>query len=181
MSHRLPSQFCDGLNRRSFLRAGGLAMGGLTLPELLRAQGENRHRLGHKACIMIFLAGGPPHQDMFDLKPEAPSEIRGEFSPISTNLPGVQICEHLPQLATRLHRYSLIRSIYGAKDRHDAFQCLTGRLNENQPVGGWPSLGSVSHIPLSPPTLTVPPTWIYKVSISHNSKAVLPCSLILTV
>ncbi|MBT4725344.1 MAG: DUF1501 domain-containing protein, partial [Planctomycetaceae bacterium] len=59
MSRRLPAQFCDGLNRRSFLRAGGLAMGGLTLPELLRAQGENRHRLGHKACIMIFLAGGP--------------------------------------------------------------------------------------------------------------------------
>ncbi|MDC0574448.1 DUF1501 domain-containing protein [Pirellulaceae bacterium] len=143
LSHRLPPQFCDGLNRRSFLRAGGMAMGGLTLPELLRAQGENRHRLGHKACIMIFLAGGPPHQDMFDLKPEAPSEIRGEFSPISTNLPGVQICEHLPQLASRMDRYSLIRSIYGAKDRHDAFQCLTGRLNENQPVGGWPSLGSV--------------------------------------
>ena len=143
MSRRLPAQFCDGLNRRSFLRAGGLAMGGLTLPELLRAQGENRYRLGHKACIMIFLAGGPPHQDMFDMKPDAPSEIRGEFSPISTNLPGVQICEHLPQLATRMHRYSLIRSIYGAKDRHDAFQCLTGRLNENQPVGGWPSLGSV--------------------------------------
>ncbi|MCS5630893.1 MAG: DUF1501 domain-containing protein [Pirellulaceae bacterium] len=143
MSHRLPPQFCDGLNRRSFLRAGGMAMGGLTLPELLRAQGENRHRLGHKACIMIFLAGGPPHQDMFDLKPDAPSEIRGEFSPISTNLPGVQICEHLPQLASRMDRYSLIRSIYGAKDRHDAFQCLTGRLNENQPVGGWPSLGSV--------------------------------------
>ncbi len=142
LERRLP-QFCDGLSRRGFLRAGGLAMGGLTLPQLLQAQGVNRDRLGHKACIMIFLAGGPPHLDMFDLKPDAPVDIRGEFSPIPTSVPGVQISEHLPHLASRMHRYSLIRSLFGAKDRHDAFQCLTGRLNENQPVGGWPSLGSV--------------------------------------
>ena len=119
-------------------------MGGIALPQLLQAQGENRGRLGHKANIMVFLAGGPPHLDMFDMKPDAPEEIRGEFSPISTTVPGFQVCEHLPMLAARAHQYSVIRSLYGAVDRHDIYQCLTGRVfSPNQPVGGWPCLGSV--------------------------------------
>ena len=117
-------------------------MGGIALPQLLQAQGENRGRLGHKANIMVFLAGGPPHLDMFDMKPDAPEEIRGEFSPISTTVPGFQVCEHLPMLAARAHQYSVIRSLYGAVDRHDIYQCLTGRVfSPNQPVGGWPCLG----------------------------------------
>ena len=72
-------QFCDQLTRRSFLQIGGLAMGGLALPEILRAQEQSGNRSSHKSLIMIFLGGGPPHQDMFDLKPESPSQIRGEF------------------------------------------------------------------------------------------------------
>ena len=78
-------QMCDGVSRRSFLQIGGLAMGGLSLPQVLRAQEQSGESTQHKAVIMIFLAGGPPHQDMFDLKPEAPIEVRGEFDPIDTN------------------------------------------------------------------------------------------------
>ncbi|HBH54508.1 MAG TPA: hypothetical protein DDY91_21710 [Planctomycetaceae bacterium] len=87
-------QQCDRVNRRAALMIGGLAAGGLTLPQLLRA--EERAGLGHshKAIIMIYLTGGTPHQDMVDLKPEAPREIRGEFDPIDTQVPGVQISEH---------------------------------------------------------------------------------------
>ena len=137
------SRFCDGVSRRNFLRIGALGLGGLTLPQILQAQQQSGTRLGHKAVIMIFLPGGPPHQDMFDLKPEAPAEIRGEFKPISTNVPGIQICEHLPKLAKLMDKMSIIRSIVGATGGHDAVQCLTGRSNRGMPTGGWPSLGSV--------------------------------------
>jgi len=116
-------------------------MGGLALPQLLQAQGDAGR--SHKAVIMVFLSGGPPHQDMYDLKPEAPVEIRGEFNPISTAVTGIQICEHLPELAKRMDRLSIIRSLVGAEGRHDAFQCLTGWPTKGQPAGGWPSLGSV--------------------------------------
>src|SRR6201982_869622 len=91
-SHR----FCDRLSRRSFLQIGGLAMGGLSLPQLLRAEAQAGIKSSHKAVILVFLSGGPPHQDMVDLKPDAPPEIRGEFNPITTSVPGIQVCEHLP-------------------------------------------------------------------------------------
>ena len=91
---------------------------------------------------MIFLPGGPAHQDIFDLKPDAPSDIRGEFKPIKTNVPGIEICELLPLLAKRADRYSIIRSMVGCTGDHDAFQCQTGRSHRNMPPGGWPSLGS---------------------------------------
>jgi hypothetical protein len=92
---------------------------------------------------MIFLPGGPSHQDIFDLKMDAPREVRGEFKPISTNVPGIQICEHLPRLAKLMDKMTIIRSMVGALDDHNAFQCLTGRVNRNQPPGGWPCMGSV--------------------------------------
>ncbi len=142
MTTRKSLRFCDGIDRRSFIRIGGLAMGGLALPQLLQVQGAAAAG-SQKSVIMIFLAGGPPHQDMYDLKPDAPSEIRGEFKPISTAVPGIQICEHLPLLAARMDQLSIIRSLVGAEDRHDAFQCLTGWLTRDQPVGGWPAFGSV--------------------------------------
>src|SRR4051812_48866867 len=94
-------RFCDGLTRRNFLRIGGLAVGGLTLPDLLRHEARAGTRSSHKSVIMVFLPGGPPHQDMVDLKPDAPSEVRGEFKPVATRVPGIQICEHLPLLAER--------------------------------------------------------------------------------
>jgi hypothetical protein len=134
--------FCDGLSRRSFLRAGGLAMGGLSLPELLRAEAAQQVKNNHKAVIMVFLPGGPPHQDMWDMKPDAPSEIRGEFKPISTNVAGLQLCEHMPRLAKMMDKCTVIRSIADSEGRHDAFQCMTGRATKQQPPGGWPSLGA---------------------------------------
>lgn len=125
-------------------------MGGLSLPQILQAEagtenrGEPTPRSGrsHKAIIMIFLPGGPPHQDMFDLKMDAPSEIRGEFKPIPTNVPGIEICELFPRLAGMMDKFTIIRSIVGATGGHDSFQCMVGRNNKNQPQGGWPCIGS---------------------------------------
>ena len=138
------SSFCDGLSRRNFLRIGGLGLSGFALPDVLRAESAAPNGLGHKAVIMIFLPGGPPHQDMFDLKTDAPSEIRGEFSPIDTNVSGIQVCEHFPKLARMMDKFTIIRSIVGASGDHDAHQCMTGRSPRgNVPPGGWPSIGSV--------------------------------------
>ncbi len=137
------SKYCDGVSRRNFLKIGGLALGGLSLPQLLRAEAISGSRNPHKAIIMIFLPGGPSHQDIFDLKADAPSEVRGEFKPIGTNVPGIQITEHLPLLAKLADRYTIIRSMVGAEDNHYAVQCLTGRLARTAPPGGWPCLGSV--------------------------------------
>jgi hypothetical protein len=141
LSNKPANSFCDGLSRRSFLRIGGL--GALTLPNLLRAEANQSRGKSQKSIILVYLPGGPPHQDMYDLKMDAPSEIRGEFSPISTNVPGIQICEHLPRMARMADKLVFVRSVVGAKDRHESFQCVTGRLNDNVPPGGWPEIGSV--------------------------------------
>src|SRR5881394_2743683 len=85
--------FCDGVTRRDFLTIGGSIAGGLMLPNLLRAEAAQNRGSQHKAIINIYLPGGPPHLDMWDIKTEAPREIRGEFNPIPTNVPGIQICE----------------------------------------------------------------------------------------
>src|SRR5437867_1294832 len=103
-------RYCDGVSRRGFLQLGGLAMGGLSLPQLLRAEARAGIKSSHKSIVMVFLSGGPPHQDMVDLKPDAPAEIRGEFKPIRTNVPGIQICEHLPRLAKMTDRVAIVRS-----------------------------------------------------------------------
>ena len=92
-------RFCDGVSRRNFLKIGGLGMGGLALPDILRASGSSGGGKREKSIIMIYLPGGPPHQDMYDLKMDAPSEIRGEFKPIQTNVEGIEICELLPRLS----------------------------------------------------------------------------------
>src|SRR5581483_3119664 len=131
------------LSRRNFLKIGGLWLGGLSLPQILQAEAQSGVSTSHKYVIMIFLPGGPSHQDIFDLKADAPREIRGEFKPISTRASGIQICEHLPQVAKVMDKCALIRSLVGAVGNHYAFQCQTGRSHQNQPPGGWPSLGSV--------------------------------------
>lgn len=123
---RARSGYCDGVRRRDFLKVGGLALGGLSLPQLLRAEAQSGISRSHKAVIMIFLAGGPPHQDMFDLKPDAPEGIRGEYRPIPTNVPGLDICEYMPRLAAMMDRFAVIRSLVGAGGDHSAGQCLTG-------------------------------------------------------
>ena len=121
-------------------------MGGASLPEILRAEadaGQPPQKLKHKAVIMVFLAGGPPHQNMWDIKTDAPSEIRGEFSEIPTNVPGIRIGEEFPRIAKMADKFAFIRSMVGAEGPHDAMMCLTGRKgNSNVPPGGWPSIGA---------------------------------------
>ena len=115
-------KFCDGYSRRDFLTIGSAAaVGGLTLPQLLRAESFQSSGRQHKAIINIFLPGGPPHQDMWDIKPDAPSEIRGEFSPISTNVSGIQIGELFPKMAQMMDKFTVIRSIEGAAGGHAAW------------------------------------------------------------
>ena len=133
-------RFCDGLSRRDFLIVGGSIAGGLSLSSLLRAESQQGIRRGHKSLINIFLPGGPPHQDMWDLKPDAPAEIRGEFKPISTNVPGIQICELFPKLAAMMDKLIVVRSIVDARGPHFAEQCMSPRLDPNSPsLGAWVS------------------------------------------
>src|SRR5437870_11032413 len=121
-------RYCDGVSRRGFLRIGGLGLGAgaLTLADLNRLEAAAGKPSSHKAVINIFLGGGPPHQDMFDLKMDAPNEIRGEFRPIATRVPGIQICEVFPRLAAHMDKAVVIRSMVGATGGHDAIQCTTG-------------------------------------------------------
>ncbi|MBT4864977.1 MAG: DUF1501 domain-containing protein [Planctomycetaceae bacterium] len=135
---------CDGVTRRGFLAAGALGMGGLTLADLLRAEETARIRGSHKSIIFVHLDGGPPQMDTIDLKPNAPTEIRGEFKPISTRVPGFQIGELLPRMAGIADRFAFIRSLVGSAGRHDAFQCQSGyNVKDMAAVGGRPAMGSV--------------------------------------
>jgi hypothetical protein len=137
------SAFCDRVTRRNFLKIGTLGLGGLTLPQLLKAEAERGTGRSVKSVIMIYLVGGPPHQDMFDLKPLAPKEIAGPWRPIATNVPGLEICEAFPQLATRADRLALIRSLVGSQSDHDAIQVFNGHHPKKPtPAGGWPQFGS---------------------------------------
>src|SRR5262245_55306407 len=93
-------KYCDGVTRRNFLKIGSLALGGLTLADLLRLNAQaSVPRTGHKSVIMIYLPGGPSHMDTYDLKPDAPSEYRGEFKPIKTCVPGIEVSEFFPRQA----------------------------------------------------------------------------------
>ena len=141
-----PQRFCDGVSRRNFLQIGSFALGsagGLSLADLLRAECTERNR-GQKAVISVFLGGGPPHQDMWEIKTRAPVEIRGEFKPISTSVPGIQICECFPRIAAMMDRFAVIRSVVGCSDGHDAYQCFSGWSRQSlRSIGGRPSIGSV--------------------------------------
>src|SRR5215831_11693222 len=108
-------------NRREFLATGSLLAGGLALGDLLRAEAAAGIGSSDKAVVNIHLDGGPPHLDMIDLKPEAPVEIRGEFSPIASRIPGFSICELLPKLAAAADKLIFIRSLIGSVGAHDAF------------------------------------------------------------
>lgn len=150
--------YCDGVSRRSFIKLGALGMGGLTLPGLLRAESERGSGSSNKAVINIHLSGGPSHQDMFDLKPNAPREYRGEFNPIATNVPGLEICEHFPRLATMADKFAVIRSLVGMINAHSNFHTLTGYDTRSlSNVGGRPSIGSVVHKLLGPSGSGAPP------------------------
>ncbi len=144
-------------SRRTFLRVGGLALGGMSLPQVLRAEAAAGGKTSHKSVIMIFLSGGPPHQDMVDLKPDAPADVRGEFKPIRSNVPGIDVCEHLPMLSRMMDRFAVIRSLVGSEGHHSSFQCVTGRTQIDQPGGGWPSFGSTVAKVQGPAEEAVPP------------------------
>ena len=121
-------RLCDGMSRREALRLGVLGLGGLALPDLLRAEQSARIADSKKSVIMIYMVGAPPHQDMYDLKMDASAEIRGEFKPISTKVPGIQFCEHLPKLASIADKLVPLRSVYGSPSgEHDSYICYTGR------------------------------------------------------
>lgn len=136
-------RYCDGVSRRCFLEIGSLLLGGLTLPNLLRAEARGGKGPSHKSIIHIYLTGGLAHQDSFDMKPDAPAEARGEFNPIATNVPGLQICELLPNLAAMADKYALIRSIVGLRDEHSSFLTLTGFPMRAAQANGYPHFGSV--------------------------------------
>lgn len=153
---------CDGHSRRHFLRLGGLALGGLSLPQILQAQESSSatrgKSLSHKAIIMIYLSGGPSHQDMFDLKMNAPVEIRGSFRPIATNVPGIEICEHMPRLAKMMDKFAIIRSLYGGLDQHASDMCLSGYpIGQGGRQDNHPSLGSAVAKLQGPVDPAVPP------------------------
>lgn len=157
------SRFCDGVSRRDFLRIGSLGLGGLSLPGLLQAEQLAGLRNSRKAVIMIYMAGAPPHQDLYELKMDAPSEVRGEFRPIPTNVPGIEICELLPRMAKIMDKLVPIRSLYGAPNgSHDSFMCYTGKVGSTldtngQPPGGWPSIGAVMSKLMGPVSENIPP------------------------
>jgi hypothetical protein len=140
-----PYRLCDGISRRNLLRIGAMGLGGLMLPDLLRAEERAGGRSSAKALINIHLNGAPSHQDLWDLKPGAPAEYRGEFRPIATNVPGMQICELLPGLARRADRFAIVRGLVGAfDDGHNANMIMTGYPGDSlKEVGGRPSMGSV--------------------------------------
>jgi hypothetical protein len=136
-------RFCDGITRRNFLQIGAFGAG-LTLADMLRlrAQAGTKAASSHKAAVMIYLPGGPSHMDMYDLKPEAPAEFRGEFKPIPTNVPGVQICEHMPRQARMWDKLACIRSIISV-DEHSDSLVTTGYSEQQNRTAGHPSFGAV--------------------------------------
>jgi Protein of unknown function (DUF1501) len=159
-------RLCDGISRREMLRLGGLAFTGLALPELYRARAPAAGRTHAdrkpatgtfgkaRSCILIFNYGGPSHLDIWDLKPDAPAEIRGEFKPIATRVPGLSITEHLPRLARLADRYAVVRSVNHRDNDHaiGAYLALTGHSHPKNAILGieppaspqdMPSLGSV--------------------------------------
>lgn len=123
------TKLCDGISRRELMRVGALSLfGGMSLPNLLRAaETSNTVRPGRAKSVILFnLLGGPSHMDMFDMKPEAPAEIRGEFRPIASSLPGLSVCEHLPRTSKWMHRTSLIRTVTHNYNAHNPLAMVTG-------------------------------------------------------
>jgi hypothetical protein len=148
-------RYCDGISRRSFLHLGSLAVGGLALPQLLQA--EQKKGRSHRSVIMVYLSGGLAHQDTVDLKPFAPKEVRGEFKPIATNVPGIQIGELLPRLARCMNRLAIIRSLVGQIDEHSSFQSTTGFPMGITRREGKPHFGSVVARVQGPTDPVIPP------------------------
>ncbi|MCE9532783.1 MAG: DUF1501 domain-containing protein [Planctomycetes bacterium] len=121
----------QSLNRRDVLKAGFLGVAGLTLADVLRlrAASSSHEQSRPKSVIMIYLPGGPSHMDMYDMKPNSPAEYRGDFNPIQTNVPGIQVCEHMPRHAKLADKFSIVRGLV-TQGTHDPYQLLTGARSE---------------------------------------------------
>jgi hypothetical protein len=173
-------RFCDGLTRRDFLRVGGLAVGaGLSELALLGHAGASGGR-PDRACIQLFLVGGPGQLDTWDLKPDAPDTIRGPFRPIPTTVPGLAICEHFPLMARRAHRFAVLRSLHHheAPIHETGHQLMqTGHLCRGNVE--WPHYGAVIGKLRPDPSPGAPPPWVVLpgpigntgVSVSHGQTA----------
>lgn len=142
--------FCDQVSRRDVMKIGafGFGFGAMTLADLYRIEAANDNAAAKKtktkSIINIHLNGGPSHQDMWDLKPDAPIEYRGDFNPIKTNVDGVEICEHFPELAKMADKYVLVRGMIGSVNEHSASTSQTGySQNEFRSIGGPAAFGSV--------------------------------------
>ena len=137
---------CDGPTRRDFLRVGGLGVLGLSLPQLLRceAQAGASSSARARSVILVYLGGGLSHHDSFDLKPEAPEEIRGKYQPIASNVPGLMVGELLPHMAQRMDKLSLVRSGAHNNDHHETATnwVLCGRFGSA--FGDYPAMGAVA-------------------------------------
>ena len=134
-------RYCDGLSRRNFLQIGAFGAG-LSLAGMLRAREAQATGSSNKAAIMIYLPGGPSHMDMYDLKPDAPKEYKGEFNPIATNVPGIQISEYFPLQAKMMDKLAIIRSLV-AVDEHSDVNLMTGVSENANRVANHPSFGAV--------------------------------------
>src|SRR5947199_5689265 len=140
---------CEGFYRRDFLKIGAAGLFGLGLPELLRlealgakSQAASKHKA--RAVIMVWLGGGPATIDMWDLKPGAPEGIRGEFKPVATKAPGVQISEHLPRMADVMDRVTVVRSLARTIPSHGPATVFMTTGNKPTPALQYPALGSVA-------------------------------------
>src|SRR5436309_8955226 len=159
---------CPGptpISRRQILQVGAAGLLGLSLPNVLRARSSSGATLtpSADACILIFLDGGPSHLDMWDMKPAAPVEIRGEFKPIASSLPGVQVCEHLPGFSRQVHLGTLIRSAHHSVNNSHGAAVYTGLTGHDRgEVGGRatpndnPAIGSVVGLFRPPASGVVP-------------------------
>jgi len=170
------------------LRAGMLGLVGLSLPELLRAElrdssaSESRGRgKTAKSCILLFLEGGPSHIDLWDMKPDAPAEVRGEFRPIATTVPDLHVCEHLPLLADQMHHLALIRSVHHSVNDHNAgaYYALTGRspvksggLIVSDEPDNFPPFGSV--MAALRPTDRALPSFVHLPDVMSNNGYEIP-------
>lgn len=135
-------QFCDRLTRRGFLKIGAFGAS-LSLAESLRLRAADTVPPRNKTAIMVYLPGGPSHTDIFDLKPDAPIEFRGEFKPIATNVPGIRICEHLPLLAKMFDKFALMRAIVPLIEEHSDSLIMTGYTSSENRTADHPSFGAV--------------------------------------
>jgi hypothetical protein len=137
-------QTCDGMKRRDMLRAGALTVGGLTLSNYLRMAEAGQLQAGRaERAIFVELPGGPSHMDTFDLKPNAPDEFRGSFNPISTNVPGIQISEHLPKLASCADKFAILRGVSHTLAAHRLGREYVNTGSKPIPALEYPSYGSV--------------------------------------